>query len=84
MDLFWLEPICFFKIFSITVVKLVAVNSVGVFKSLAIDIDVLFNVSSKPNDAAGIKPRIPVNERLALERAKQHTTDLPISYDVVN
>lgn len=60
--LLWLKPVRFFKIFSITVVKLVAVNSVRVFESLAIDIDVLFNVSSKTNDTAGIKPRIPVNE----------------------
>ena len=67
VDLLWLKSVRFFKIFSITVVELVAVNSVRVFKSLAIDIDILFKVSSKTNDSAGIKPCIPVNERLALE-----------------
>ena len=62
VDLLWLKAVRFFKIFSITVVELVAVNSVRVFKSLAIDVDILFKVSSKTNDTAGIKPRIPVNE----------------------
>lgn len=43
---FWLEAVGLRIVLVITVVKLVAVNSIRVFESLAIHVDVLFHIST--------------------------------------
>lgn len=69
VNLFGLESIWLFIVFSITVVELVAIDPVRVFESLAIHIDVFFKVSPKTYNIWGIKGWISVYKRLGLKWA---------------
>ena len=74
----WLEAVSLRIVLVITVVKLVAVNSIRVFESLAIHVDVLIHISADAGHVGAVEASVPVDQGLRLERAKEHSIHLPV------